>query len=57
MCQSSVDFVKHLSTLLSDQNSASPELEKQTEIQYLTERFSTLLAEAHSREQHFRDVR
>jgi hypothetical protein len=57
VCQSSVDFVEHLRTILSDQNAANLELAKQTEIQYLIERFNKLLSEAHSREQHFRDVR
>lgn len=57
VCQSSVDFVKHLRTILSDQDAANIELAKQTEIQYLIERFNKLLSEAHSREQHFRDVR
>ncbi|XP_059468676.1 muscle-specific protein 300 kDa-like [Neocloeon triangulifer] len=57
MCQSSVDFVKHLSSVLTNQNQATLELDKQTEIQYLIERFNKLLADAHSREQHFRDVR
>nr|CAD7432086.1 unnamed protein product [Timema monikensis] len=55
-CESSVELIRHLNTLLVEESGLSDEQAKTREVQRLSVRFDELLARARQREQRLRDV-
>jgi hypothetical protein len=57
ICQSNVELIKHLSTLLIEECGATEEYARSAEVQRLSARYEDLVTRARAKEQRLRELR